>query len=220
MHRHEGDLVVLARPRARRCRRPTRRSAPSAESRVAGTGVERQRDLGGDAVRESRRRHWASRPRRDRCASSWLADFATKRTRPGRGLAGDQPDLGRLADLDAGELALGRLRPPPASDRARRCCAISVPVNENAACPTSAGTSVMTPTHGARTTPRSRSASAAASAASAALYCASRLTEVELRQRAASRSAALGLELGLALVSTAPAPARPAPRAPRRRARQ
>ena len=55
-------------------------------------------------------------------------------------------------------------------------CAISLPWNENAACPISTGTSLTTPDHGARMTLRSRSASAAASAASAALNWVSRLT--------------------------------------------
>src|SRR5262249_25441154 len=74
-------------------------------------------------------------------------------------------------------------------------CAMSRPENENATWPTSTGTSVMMPSHGARTTPRSRSASAAASDASAALYCDSRLTSssrgsapVSISRRLASSS--------------------------------
>ena len=54
--------------------------------------------------------------------------------------------------------------------------ASSRPWNENAASPTSTMTSLITPLHGAATTPRSRSASAAASAASAVLSAASMLT--------------------------------------------
>ena len=72
--------------------------------------------------------------------------------------------------------------------------AISLPAKENAACPTSTGTSLTTPDHGARTTPRSRSASAAASAASAAELC----FEFDRSSRGSVpvRPAALGLELG------------------------
>ena len=50
---------------------------------------------------------------------------------------------------------------------------------EKAAAPTSDGTSVTMPDHGAMTLPRSRSASAAARLASAALYCASTARKLE-----------------------------------------
>ena len=113
-----------------------------------------------------------------------------------RGLAGDEPHLRAVADLDAGEPALGHLDHRQHRIERNDRCRSPRPAMEKAALPTSTMVSLTTPAQGARTTPRSSSASAEASAAFAALSCDCRLTRssfglapLAIRGRLASSSA-------------------------------
>ena len=149
----------------------------------------------------------------------WLADLGDEADTAGGLLSGDEAHLGRVADLQAGEPALRHLdhrqhrierhhlRDRRAHEGERRAADF-------------ARYSVTMPSHGARSTPRSRSASACARTASAALNCDFEIHGFELRHGALLDQLAARFELGLALIEQCAWPARPAPRARRRTARR
>ena len=168
-----ATLLASHRPCARRASPFDEKVSAERGTRIGGRRRERDRHLGGDAVRDvavrigdldvdpigARRR---ARGLRDE------ADLALRR------VAGDEADFGRIAELEAVQLALGDL--DDREDRIERDDLRDLLAgHRERRLPDLDRHLVDTPDQGARTTPRSRSASAAASAASAALYCASQL---------------------------------------------